>query len=152
MRYLMILVGWSAGLAGAALLAAILGYWSSGSIVGAGGVGIYGWVAGLIMMFFTSIVGAVLGFVWHWKQLWPLGERKAKPVESLQVSLPELTAEAGRCALFFRGILAEDPQAQVLIDELLVRATRAACGVKTDADYEVNIAKSGVVNFQPKGA
>lgn len=152
MKYITGLVGWFVGLIVSGLLTAILGYWSSGAVVGFAGVGVYGWVAALFMMFWVSFTTGALAFGWHWNQIWPFGERKARPVESVQVSLPELTAEAGRCALFFRGILAEDPQAQVLIDELLVRATRAACGVKTDADYEVNIAKSGVVNFQPKGA
>jgi len=158
---LMAVAGWFIGLIGGALLALIMGYWSSGSVVGFGGVGVYGWVAALFLMFMGSLTGAVSGFGWQWLKLWPFSERKLLPIgPALPVNrnetvvkernLAELTAEAGRCALFFRGILAEDTQAQVLIDELLVRATRAACGVKTDADYQVQISKSGGVNFTPK--
>jgi len=145
--FLMVFAGWFAGLIGGALFAAVLGYWSSGAVVGFGGVGIYGWVAGLLLMFAGSSTGAVAGYFGRNLKLWPF---KKKAVDSTSKDLAALTAEAGRCALFFRGILSEDTQAQVLIDELLVRATRAACGVKTDADYQVQITKSGGVNFQPK--
>jgi len=144
--FLMVFAGWFAGLIGGALFAAVLGYWSSGAVVGFSGVGIYGWAAGLLLMFAGSVTGAVAGYFGR-NMKWPF---KKKAVDATSRDLAALTAEAGRCALFFRGILSEDTQAQVLIDELLVRATRAACGVKTDADYQVQITKSGGVNFQPK--
>lgn len=146
------------GILGAIVGAALswfLGYLQPGAFVGAGGVAVHGGVASLGLSALLAALGSVAGSA-RLKNLFdrlgkphvlPPDPGKAPPETDKAVAY---TAKVSDSILFFRTLLKSDDEAQVLIDELLVRSTRICSGVDPVPDFTVSIEKSGGVKFGEK--
>ena len=144
-------MSWITGLIGA-ILAAIaswaMGYLQPGAAVGAGGVAVNGQTATLLLSLLgfylprlvTASLANSLRSVWE-------RFRSLKPSTNESAAA---TQRASECALFFRQILKDDNEAQVLIDELLTRSTRVCSGITGVAGLSVQAGDGGVLFSQKK--
>ena len=146
-------MSWITGLIGA-IIAAIacwaMGYLQPGAEVGGGGVAVNGQVATLLM----SLLGFQLPKLAP--ESWKDGLKRAfdrfralKPPET--ETAKTATQRASEAALFFRQVLKEDQEAQVLIDELLTRSTRVCSGIANTPALTVGVDETGVNFFKKAG-